>query len=137
MTVHPNLLLANAVLTAHLAVIVFNVAGLVVIPLGGWLGWRFVRMRWWRLPHLVSMAIVALQALAGRACFLTILEGRLAGAGAARGPLIMRVINRVIFWPLPLWAFAALYVVVLLYVVLLLRLVPVERRPPAHGARSH
>jgi len=87
------------------------------------------------LLHLASMAVVALQALAGRACFLTILEGRLAGAGAAPTPLIMRVINRVIFWPLPLWAFAALYVLVFLYVIVLLRLVPVERRPAAHGAR--
>jgi hypothetical protein len=135
-TVHPDALLAETVLIAHLAVIGFNVFGLVAIPLGGWFGWRFVRARGWRWLHLASMAAVALQALAGRACFLTILEDSLSGAGAPRTPLIMGVVNRMIFWPLPLWAFAALYGLLLLYVVILLKLVPVERGPAAHDAGS-
>jgi len=137
MTVNLDLLLANAVLIAHLAVISFNVFGLFAIPLGGWLGWRFVRVRWWRLLHLASMTIVALQALVGRACFLTILEERLAGAATTGPPLIMGFVNRMIFWPVPLWAFAGLYVLVFLYVIILLRLVPVARRTPARGAGSN
>ena len=114
-------------LSIHLAVIAFNVFGLVAIPLGGWLGWRFVRAPWWRWLHLASMAAVALQAGAGQACFLTVLQGRLAGAGAAPTPMIMSFVNRLIYWPLPFWAFGALYVALLLYVVLLFWLVPVER----------
>jgi hypothetical protein len=40
----PNLLaaLALAVLAVHVAVIAFNVFGLIAIPLGGSLDWRFV-----------------------------------------------------------------------------------------------
>jgi hypothetical protein len=128
MTAHPDPLLANAVLVAHLLVIGFNVFGLVAIPLGGWLGWRFVRVRWWRWLHLASMAVVAVQALAGRACILTTLQDRLAGAATPGPPLILGFVNRVIFWPLPLWAFAVLYVVLFIFVITLLRLVPVERR---------
>jgi hypothetical protein len=60
--------LAEGVLAAHVCIILFNVFGLVAIPLGRWLGWRFVRVAWWRLLHLVSMAAVAVQAAAGRAC---------------------------------------------------------------------
>lgn len=129
MVVHPAPWLAETVLAAHLAVIAFNVLGLVVIPLGGWLGWRFVRVAWWRWPHLALIALVAAQALAGRACILTVLEDQLAGAGTAGPPLIMGFVNRMIFWPLPLWAFAAAYVSVFFYVVGLLWLVPIERRP--------
>ncbi|MFI4974943.1 MAG: DUF2784 domain-containing protein [Caulobacterales bacterium] len=130
---NPEVQLAGAVLMAHLAVIAFNVFGLAAIPIGGWLKWRFVRVRWWRLLHLGSMAAVAVQAVAGRSCFLTVLEDRLAGQDAASTPLIMGLVNRVIFWPLPLWAFSSLYVLLFLYVIILFWLVPLDRRTPAAG----
>jgi hypothetical protein len=38
------MILADTVLALHVGVILFNVFGVVVIPLGGWLGWRFVRV---------------------------------------------------------------------------------------------
>ncbi len=55
--------LAVLVLAVHLAVIAFNLFGLVAIPLGAWRGWAFVRVRWWRALHLASRAVVALLAL--------------------------------------------------------------------------
>jgi hypothetical protein len=125
MTANQNLLAANAVLAAHLVVINFNLFGLFAIPLGGWLGWRFVRVAWWRWLHLASMAVVAVQAVAGRACFLTILQDNLAGAGPGQPPLIVRVVNRLVYWPVPLWVFAVIYVAFLAYVVALFWLVPV------------
>jgi Protein of Unknown function (DUF2784) len=128
----PGLLatLVLAVLAAHVAVIAFNVFGLVVIPLGGWLGWRFVRIFWWRALHLALLAVVALQALFGRACFLTLWQAALeqgTGGPASRQPLIARWIDSVIFWNLPIAFFAALYVAVLLYALALWRLVPPAR----------
>ena len=99
--------LAQAVLAAHLLVITFNVGGLVAIPLGAALGWRWVRVRWWRLLHIASWAVVAAQAALGRACFLTIWQDELTGAGGA--PLIMRWVNSLIYWSLPMWAFTAGY----------------------------
>jgi hypothetical protein len=123
-----SLWLAQAVLAVHLAVIAFNVFGLVAIPLGGWLGWDWVRVRWWRWLHLASMAVVAVQAAAGQACFLTLWQARLSGAGGVPEPLIMGLVNRLIFWPLPLWAFAVFYVGLLVYVLALLKLVPPRPR---------
>lgn len=123
--------LAEAVLALHLAIILFNVGGLVVIPLGAWRHWRFVRVFWWRALHLASLALVALQAALGQACFLTLWQGelaRLGGATASQAPLIARTVERLIFWPLPLWVFALLYVAVWLYVLALWLLVP-PRRP--------
>ena len=99
---------AELVLAIHLAVIAFNLAGLAVIPLGAHLSWRWTRILWWRALHAASWAIVALQAILGRACFLTLWQGQLAGAGP-QPPLVARLVNRLIYWPLPIWLFSGLY----------------------------
>jgi hypothetical protein len=122
-----NPVLAQTVLAAHLAIIAFNAFGLVAIPLGAWRGWAWVRVRWWRALHLVSMAVVALQAVLGRACFVTLWQDQLTGA-RAEPPLIMRWVNGVIYWPLPIWVFAAAYLAVFAYVVVLWRRVPPSGR---------
>ena len=109
---------AIAILVLHFAIIAFNVAGCVLIPLGAWRGWRWVRELWWRLAHLLSLAVVAVQAVLGRACFLTIWQGDLAGSAHVQ-PLIEGWVDRLIYWPLPVWVFALAYVVVFAYVIAL------------------
>ena len=121
--------LALAVLAVHVAVIAFNLFGLVAVPLGAWRGWRFVRVFWWRALHLALLAVVALQALFGRACFLTLWQAALEGNGAAPQPLVARWVEAIVFWPLPPWMFAALYLAVWIYALMLWRLVPPRRRP--------
>jgi hypothetical protein len=120
--------LAEAMLAAHLAIILFNLFGLVAVPIGAFCGWRFVHIRWWRVLHVASLAIVALQATIGRACILTLWQARLEGA-ATPEPLIMRWVEQLIYWPLPLWVFTALYLTVFGYALLLLRLVPPRSQP--------
>lgn len=122
------MLLAEAVLAAHLAIILFNLFGLIAVPLGAARGWRFVRVAWWRVLHVVLLAAVAAQALAGRACLLTVWESVLVGATARPAPLIMSWVDRVIYWRLPIWVFAALYALVFGYALALLWLVPLRRR---------
>jgi hypothetical protein len=118
---------AAAVLAVHLVVIGFNVLGLVVIPLGAWRGWGWVRVRWWRWLHVASWAVVAIQAVAGRACFLTLWQDELERGGETT-PLVARWVNALIYHDLPLWAFAAAYVLLFAFTLALLRLVPVRRR---------
>lgn len=108
--------LAELVLAVHLAVIAFNVAGLAVIPLGAARGWAWVRARGWRTLHVASWAVVALQAALGRACFLTVWQDRLAGA-APRTPMIERWVDRLVYWPLPIWVFSGLYLLLFSAVV--------------------
>ncbi len=119
--------LAAAILALHVAIIAFNVAGLLVIPLGAALGWRLVRVAWLRLLHLALLAIVAGQALAGRACILTIWQNDAAGAPPAQ-PLIMGWINRLVYWNLPFWVFIVIYSAIFLYVLAMSFLVPFGRR---------
>lgn len=118
---------ALAVLALHLLVILFNLFGLVAVPLGAWRRWAFVRVFWWRALHLASLAVVALQAVFGRACFLTVWQHTLARGGGEAQPLIAGWINRLIFWPLPLWVFAVIYVAVGLYALALWWWVPPKR----------
>lgn len=120
-------IMAGGVLAFHVGVILFNLFGLIAIPLGAWRGWRFVRVFWWRALHLAVLAAVAVQAVLQQACFLTLWQSvllRRAGEAASDAPLIERWVNRLVFWPLPLWFFAALYVAVCVYALLLWRLVP-------------
>jgi hypothetical protein len=129
---------AGLVLAIHLAVILFNLFGLVAIPLGAWRGWRFVHVLWWRALHLLVLAVVALQAVLDRVCLLTTWQGdllRMAGAAASDAPLIERWVNRLVFWPLPVWVFAVIYVAVCAYAIALWWLVP-PHGPWARRARA-
>ena len=122
---------ASAVLYLHFAVVVFNVFWIVAIPLGAWLGWTFIRSFWWRAAHLIVLAVVALQAVVGALCFLTIWQDALlrAAGGAARDtPLIERIVTSLVFWPLPLWAFVVLYVAAVVYALAMWWLVPPHTR---------
>ena len=83
--------LAQIILGLHLVVIAFNVFGLVLIPLGAWRGWAWVRLPGWRVAHLAALSLVAIQAVWGRACFLTVWQSDLMAAAGRRGytaPLI-------------------------------------------------
>lgn len=126
--------LAGTVLALHIGVILFNVFWLLAVPLGAWRGWHFVRITWWRWLHVGALAAVAVQALAGHACFLTLWQDALLGRGGNQQPLIMRWVDRIIFWPLPLWFFIALYVVVWCYALALLWLVPPTWPRFLHGS---
>lgn len=121
--------LAYLVLAVHFAIISFNVLGLIAIPVGAWLGWSFVRAPVWRVLHVLSWGVVALQAATGRDCFLTDWQFELAGGQGNPEPLIARWVNSVIYWPLPLWVFALLYAAAFSLVLALMWLVPPATNP--------
>ena len=67
-------LLANAVLVLHVGIAIFVVAGLVVIIGGNLGGWQWVNRLWFRLAHLVAIAVVVAEAWVGAVCPVTSLE---------------------------------------------------------------
>ena len=77
--------------------------------------------------HLLSLAAVAAQALAGRACSLTIWQNELTASVQPATPLIVRWIDQLVYWRLPIRVFAALYVLVFAYALALLWLVLPQR----------
>ncbi|MHB1658322.1 MAG: DUF2784 domain-containing protein [Acidithiobacillus sp.] len=122
-----ELWLAQAILAFHILIIAFNVFGLIAIPLGAWRGWRWVRIFWWRALHLVALLVVAVQALLGTACFLTIWQSELQEAAGRQGyrlPLIQTWIDHLLFWHLPMSFFTSIYVLIWVGVLLLWWKVP-------------
>ena len=66
--------LADAVLALHFGIVLFVVAGLLLIVAGNMLRWGWVNALWLRLLHLPAIAIVVIEAWSGIACPLTTLE---------------------------------------------------------------
>ena len=124
-------LLADAVVVAHLLYVGFVIQGYLLIPLGGALGWGWVRGRVYRVLHVAAIAFVAAEALLGVMCPLTWLEYWLLGAG--EGTFVGRLARAVLYWPLPPWAFTAAYVALALLALLLWWRVPPRPRRAAPG----
>ena len=121
-------MLAATILAVHVLIIVFNITGLVLVPVGALCRWRFVRAPLLRLAHIASLGITALQAALGKACFLTVWQDQASGQTGEPEPLIVRWVNGLVYWPIPLHVFTAIYVAVLAYALALLWLVPVHRK---------
>lgn len=104
--------LADLILLLHAVIVAFVVLGLPLIALGGWLGWRWIRVRWLRLLHLATIAFVATQAWLGETCPLTLWEQQLrlhAGQQAYDGSFIEHWLARLIFFDAPPWLFVIAY----------------------------
>jgi hypothetical protein len=104
-------MLADLILIVHFLIVAFNVAMLPAIWVGALLRWQWVRVRWLRIVHLALMAFIALEAIAGVTCPLTIWEDVLRGAPGAsqsRG-FVSRGVAAVLFWDWPAWVFTAIY----------------------------
>jgi Protein of Unknown function (DUF2784) len=121
------ILLADIVLLLHAGYAAFVIAGLLAVPIGGWLDWRWVRTRCLRIAHVLCTAIVAVEALIGMICPLTWLEHILLVASGAPGyerTFIAHLLYRLLYYEAPAWVFTVAYTLVALTVLLLYRYVP-------------
>ena len=91
---------ADAVVVLHLAYVAFVLVGLILIYIGWWRGWRWVRNFWFRLLHLVMIGAVVLEMVFDIECPLTTWENNLreAGGDAKRGAdFVARCVNDILF----------------------------------------
>lgn len=105
-------ILADAVMSLHFAVVVFVLGGLVFIIVGGLTGRRLARSLRFRVAHLATVAVVAVQAWLGAICPLTTLEMWLrakAGQATYSGGFIEHWLERLLYYDAPLWIFAIVY----------------------------
>ena len=106
--------LADIVLIIHALFVGFVVFGLVLIAAGLALGWPFAANFWFRLAHLLAIALVVVQAWLGQICPLTTWESRLrqaAGDSPYPGSFIQYWLQRWIFYDFEPWIFTAAYTV--------------------------
>ncbi|HWE36995.1 MAG TPA: DUF2784 domain-containing protein [Isosphaeraceae bacterium] len=105
-------LLADAVVVAHFAYVLFVVLGLVAIVVGLVLRRHWARNFWLRNVHLAMIGVVVIQAWVGRTCPLTLLENRLRTAGGQaihEQDFIEYWVHRLMFFRAPPIVFIACY----------------------------
>ena len=119
-------MVADALLVVHFLIAAFVVGGLLAVWLGAALGWRWIRNRWFRYLHLGAIVFVALEALAGIACPLTVWEDLLRG-GVRPESFVARWVQRLLYYRAPEWVFTTAYVAWSLATLLTLWLVPPRR----------
>jgi hypothetical protein len=132
---------ADILVTAHFCYVAFAIGGELFIIIGALLRWGWVRNLAFRIVHLCSVVLVAVEASTGIPCPLTEWEYRLrelAGRGAeAHISFIARLVRSIIFYDFPVWVFLAAYVGFALLVGLTFLLVrPRRRRSKKSAARG-
>ena len=65
-------IVADVILVGHFLFVAFVVVGFALIVVGHYARWTWVYNNWFRYSHLMAIAIVVLQAWAGRSCPLTV-----------------------------------------------------------------
>lgn len=120
--------LADIIVVVHAVIAVFIISGFVLIPLGAWFEWRFVRRRWLRFTHLFGILFVALEALFDVACPLTLWEDWLRRDGSPNAGFIARWVRWALYYDVPLWVFGTFYVAGAAVAVLLWWWVPPQSR---------
>ena len=112
--------LADFVLLFHFAIVIFVVAGLLLIVVGNTVHWRWVNGWWFRALHMLAIGIVVVESWLGLECPLTTLENWLrlqAGQGVYQGSFIQHWVHGVMFYQAPGWVFAMTYTLFALAVV--------------------
>ena len=123
-------LLADLLLLLHVAIVLFIVGGLVAIAVGGPLGWGWVRGFRWRVLHVIAMGFVAIGAVAGWICPLTVWEDALrrrAGESGYGMGFVQYWLERLLYHDWPDWAFTVLYLAVFGAILAAWWLVPPRR----------
>ncbi len=108
----PYLLLADVLLVIHVAFVAFVVVGLLLVIVGRLASWSWVRNPWFRLAHLVCIAIVVVQSWYGMICPLKTWEMALrskAGDLTYSGSFIAYWLNKILYYQAPMWVFAVVY----------------------------
>ena len=131
-------LLADLVLLVHFAFVAFVALGFVLIWVGYFCRWPFVRDLRFRLAHLAAIGVVLAESLAGFICPLTTWENQLrlrAGAGAGyAGSFVEHWFGRVLFHDWSQQTFTLLYAVFFVFVALTFWVVRPRRREKRHRA---
>jgi hypothetical protein len=113
-------LFADSILLLHASFVLFVVIGLVLIFVGQFAHWSWIRNFWFRVAHLAAIGLVVIQSWFGVICPLTTLEMALrakAGAATYRGAFVAHWLETFLYYEAPAWMFAAAYTIFGLLVV--------------------
>ena len=113
-----NIIFSEIVLLFHFCIFLFIILSFILIPLGYYQKWEWVKNKYYRLIHLVLMGIVFIETILGFMCPLTILENFLRNDIEINNK-ITKIIHQIMYWGLPTYQFIILYLLSLLYLIFL------------------
>ncbi len=125
-------LFADLILFIHVAYAALVLGGLLAVPLGARLGWRWVRIPAFRRAHVACTAVVAVEALIGMTCPLTWVEHLLLVASGTAGydrSFVGHLLYRLLYYDAPLWMFTVAYVALSMAVTFLYYHIPPLPKP--------
>lgn len=135
-------ILADVVVVAHFAYVMFVILGLVAVLIGWLRGWVWTRRFWFRIIHLAMILIVVVEAWFGVTCPLTTWEQslrKLAGQATYDGAFIARFVHDLLFFDAEPWVFTMCYSAFGIAVLASFILAPPRwptRRPPEDSAAA-
>lgn len=106
--------LADFVLVLHALFIAFVMLGFVLVLIGRFRRWNWIRNVWFRLSHFLAIVIVIAESWFGGICPLTEWESRLREAAGGVGyseSFIQYWLHNIVFYDLPPWIFTVAYTV--------------------------
>ena len=112
---------ADIILFIHALFIAFVVLSLILIVVGIIRKWHWTRSFWFRAANLLAIVIVAVNAWLGKICPLTIWENQMreaAGGDVYPSTFVGYYLQKVIYYDLPLWAFAIGYTFLAVIIVI-------------------
>ena len=127
----PNIFLADIIAAIHLGYVIFVILGFILILVGIFLRWKWIRNLWFRMIHLVAIAVVALEALVGINCPLTVLEFALRHGGPPserRVSFVGNIVDSILYYDAPAWLFATIYTSFAILVVATFIMAPPARK---------
>lgn len=123
--------LADIIAVIHLGYVVFVILGFILIVVGIFFKWKWIRNLWFRIIHLVAIAGVAVEAILGVNCPLTVLEFSLrygVSPAGRRVSFVGELIDSILYYDAPAWVFAVIYVGFALLVAITFIMAPPTRR---------
>lgn len=124
-------LLADVIFVVHFVFTAYIVFGLGIIWLGHFLKWGFIRNFYFRVSHVIAMAVVVAESLFGIFCPLTEAEYRLrilAGEGGRYETTFMAGLSqRFFYFDWDEKTFTAIYVIFFIIILVTYRLIPARR----------
>ena len=116
-------LLADIILILHFLVVIFITVGFLLVPIGYYYDWSWIKNFKLRLFHFGLMFIVTFETLVGITCPLTYIENYLRGINNSKS-FISFWIEKIIYWDFPTIFFIFLYFVFLGWTFLMWKIYP-------------
>ena len=113
-----NILFSEIILLLHLLIFLFITLSFILIPIGYFQKWEWVKNKYYRSIHLILMGIISIETILGFMCPLTILENYFRDDIKVDNKLT-EIAHQILYWDLPNYQFIILYLVSFSYLIFL------------------